>query len=199
MLIVEGPDLVGKTTLCNALVLEILKITKEVDRSIECHVDHFTSADSKLTPLDYDMRFMPWTVSDRGHVGEFVYGTVCRDGECHLPPNKMRIVEGAMLAAGGLLVVVHASSEAYEYLLAEHHSRGEEFNIEQLREVNAWYARIARREVTVPSILPDFTYCVVTTHEGKRVTFPTVNRDWVSTIASRYVALQYSLTNGGPD
>ena len=196
MLIVEGPDLVGKTTLCNALVLKILEITKQVDEPIECHVDHFTSADSKMTPLDYYERFVPWTVSDRGHVGEFVYGTVCRDGECHLPPNKMRIVEGMMHAVGGLLVIVHATPGAYEQLLHRHHDRGEEFDQDQCSEINALYNQMAYRKVAVPNTTPDFTHCVCQP-DSPVVGYPTANLGWVTHVASRYVALQYSLTNGG--
>jgi thymidylate kinase len=98
MLIVEGPDGVGKTVLCKKL--------------LERLPDHIYSHFSR-PPKVFDQywgwadRVHPLLVQDRFHLGELVYPKV-RGEESQLDPETYRLVDAKIRQAGGFIVLVTA-------------------------------------------------------------------------------------------
>lgn len=101
MLIVEGPDGVGKTTMCQALV-----------RQLHDHVyAHFTRLPDGFDRYwGYVERASPLVVQDRFHMSEIAYSRA-RDDETALTPETYRLVDAHLRALGSFVVVVTADPD----------------------------------------------------------------------------------------
>lgn len=101
MLIVEGPDCVGKTTLCKAFL-----------KMLPTHIySHFT----RLPDLfdfywGYVERMSRCIVQDRFHLSEIVYSRV-RGDTPKVPPEWYRILDGKLRTLGAYTVVINADPE----------------------------------------------------------------------------------------
>lgn len=146
MLIVEGPDLVGKTTLCNAM----LKKWWDNPRTYGSYPIIYAHFSRLPASWHYLKSYMPYitryTIMDRFHISELCYGEVTR-GKTSLTPGYLRILE-AMLALAGSYTVVITAEEAwlkqrYEKLVAE--GRDEMFKLDQVLTVNKAYETVQER------------------------------------------------------
>lgn len=138
MLIVEGPDMVGKTEFCGALARRLAEVGMADVRR-----DKFGLPESERMLEACRERVRPRTVCDRGWLSEMVYGHVCRDRPRVTQEDSERIEE-LVQAANGLVVMLTAD-DAYETLIQQHHKRGEAFTVPQCRAAALGYAELNRR------------------------------------------------------
>lgn len=101
MLIIEGPDASGKTTLCH-------KLLKNLPRHIYAHF-------SRLPPKfdyywDYQDRASRYVVQDRFHLSEIVYGPL-NNRPTNLPPFQYKLVDGFLRQFGAFTVVLLTDPE----------------------------------------------------------------------------------------
>lgn len=132
MLLVEGPDMVGKTMLCAELHRRMREQEPRVVR------DKFGLPESTCMLDECRSRMRENVICDRCWLSEIVYGYTIR-GRPSISPKDSAECERLFRSVGGFLVVVTADPACYDRLVAEHHSRGEAFTAEQCREVNAAY------------------------------------------------------------
>lgn len=179
MLIVEGPDMVGKTTFLNAVADRITPMVEGLAR------DHFTHLDTEMTPAKYMRRFKPFCLSDRGHMSNLVYGHICREGS-DLTADQYRVVDGLMLAAGGMMVLLSASADWYEHLL-EANKRDQKWNPVLNRKVADAFRGIQSRQ-PFHGVRPwvDVAYLC----DGS---FPSQDEALVVAVADRYLSLMAAL------
>jgi len=200
MLIIEGPDRVGKST----FVKELIRRLGELNGGKEPGTDHFGLEDSALDTVDgYAPRIKPWTVSDRGWLSEVVYGEELR-GHSNVTPNMRYILDGMQAAAGGFTVLVHARKNLYAHLLDLHWSDEEAFGKKDLAKAAARFQKIAEApRFGVPANI--MTVAVTQAVPGSamsRILYPTALRppsdaDPVSVIAGLYLQLYCEL--GAPE
>ena len=113
VVIVEGPDGAGKTTLCRELKERYREWGASVAPIMEhegvpaAGVDPFTSYTEKL--LRYLTARVP-RVLDRFHLGETVYGPICR-GESKLGAYGVRLLD-RLCAAYGVAIIVALPARA---------------------------------------------------------------------------------------
>jgi hypothetical protein len=136
MLILEGPDMVGKTTMAQQIAA-IAKARLGVDVAIH----HHTQEHRHLTLRDYVNLVMECgkrpVIFDRFHLSEPVYGAVCRGTlDSGLALREAVKVTRAIEGAGGLVVLVSAHPTAYTLQSDQCHGRGELFDAERCAKVN---------------------------------------------------------------
>lgn len=104
MIIVEGPDGVGKTTFCKKLL----------DR-LPAHIySHFTRLPEGFDyHWGYSDRVSRNIVQDRFHLSEVVYARARRE-ESPLTPEMYRLVDAKLRLVGAVTVLVMADSELIE-------------------------------------------------------------------------------------
>lgn len=135
MLILEGADLVGKTT----LQTELLKHTAFTSRG-------YMPAHTGQPPKGFDHCWgyinlaSRRVIMDRFHMSEFVYDRVLRGGQQLLDPEMYRFVDGRLCALGVMTVIITADDD----LLRERYSNGadELCHIEQILLANDEYRDI---------------------------------------------------------
>lgn len=130
MIIVEGADLVGKTTLCKKLV-----------ERLPGHVyAHFTRLpDSFDRYWGYHERASRGIVQDRFHMSEVAYAAMRGDlGSSGLTPEVYRLVDARLRRLGCMTVLLVAEPELLERRMRE----GEMYNISQILHVNAIFKEI---------------------------------------------------------
>lgn len=102
MIVIEGPDLAGKTTLAEAL---FQRITRE-ERTRHPMVRHFTKV---LPHFDkfwgYQQCCQRDVIIDRFHLSHVIYRHV-GDEQHHLDPCRYRMVDAEITRVGGLIVLV---------------------------------------------------------------------------------------------
>lgn len=136
MLIVEGPDLVGKTTFCRALV------RRADERGLFPAIYHHLSRlPSTWDPeRDYLPLVSPFVVQDRFHLSEIVYGHVTR-GESFLAPGTASFIDETNARQGGMTLIFCAPDPAF--IVEQHQKRGDQmFPLEKILEVNEMYCRL---------------------------------------------------------
>lgn len=144
MLIIEGTDLVGKSTLA-AKFLTRLNDT--------CKRPHIYSHFSKLpASWDYFWNYLERAskniVQDRFHLSEIAYAFTCRyhQGQTPLCHERYRIIDGLLRKLGSMTVVVTASDDWLEQQLEEkHEARGEMYNKELILKVNDTFKYLVKR------------------------------------------------------
>lgn len=132
MLIVEGSDLVGKTSLCNALIERLC------ERGHPMIPQHFG-----LLPKswNYYRDYLPFmntrTVMDRFIMSEIVYGLTLRSST-PLTPEIYRVLDAHLRLQGSVTVVVIATDNwLYQQIQDKYASRDEKFKPEQILRVNS--------------------------------------------------------------
>lgn len=134
MIIVEGPDLVGKTSVCQKLVKRL--------QSRGVIYAHF----SRL-PLSFDRywgyqrRASRNIIQDRFHMSEPIYAAMRKDYTA-LDPEKYRMVDGMLRQLGAVHVVITATND----LIKSRWGREEMYDIEQVFEVNSMFKLMANQQ-----------------------------------------------------
>lgn len=127
MLIIEGADLMGKTTLAHALL-------KELTTHIYCH---FTRL-----PKDFDYygmyidRMSPFIVQDRFHMSEIVYATV-RGEEPNITPLQYRLLDAHALMNGAFTVVLYSDDD----LIRSRWREGEMYTLDRVIAANFYFRK----------------------------------------------------------
>ena len=134
MLIVEGTDLVGKTTLCHRLLEQVRK-TELGDGHV---YRHFTRLPKGFRfPQDYLTHAHRRTVQDRFHMSEIAYA-FARGQDCSpLCAEKYRVVDGYLRLLPAVTVVVAAKPEVLEARYQQHVAAGREEMYDILTVLNA--------------------------------------------------------------
>ena len=127
MLIIEGPDLVGKTTLAGKFLEALPRHMYRHFGLLPPHFDYFH---------DYDIHSGHYFVQDRFHMSELVYGTVCR-GQTPITPNLYRFID-AMLTLKGMITVVICFEDP-AMLKERYKERKEMYDVGQCLAVNSAY------------------------------------------------------------
>lgn len=138
MLVIEGPDMVGKSSLVAAVAAEAERHGFRVD------VDKFGMAESHCMLKSCRQRVRSGVIADRCWVSEIIYGTVVGGDRPRVTPEESKEIYGLVKSAGGLVVVVTATETCYKELVARHHARGEEYDIDTCSRVNALYGELCR-------------------------------------------------------
>jgi hypothetical protein len=125
MLIIEGPDLVGKTTLAKAICRE------QSMQELGYVYQHMSRLPKGFRyPMQYEEMASRRTVRDRFHMSEVVYATV-RGEVSPLNPERYRWVDGVLRALGAYTVVVLA----HEDLIAQRYAARESVEMYPLAKV----------------------------------------------------------------
>ena len=107
MLMIEGPDMIGKTTLCEELV-------KILNRDYDAEFDStkFGLIDSRNMVAAHAEKDAPRRVADRGFLSEVIYGSTVPGREPSLSPADVDDLVQDMVSRNGIIVVFHAASES---------------------------------------------------------------------------------------
>jgi len=137
MLIIEGPDCVGKTTFAN-------KVTEYANTQLDGHAyyQHMTRP-SKHFDFCYDYVDMMsiFGVMDRFHLGAFAYHPV---GTMTL--SKLSYIEGELLVRGSFIVVMYDSIHEHYKGLLEKDPRKQMFDKDTLMGANHVFRDIALKK-----------------------------------------------------
>ncbi len=108
MLIIEGPDCSGKTTLCKKL----LKAINDQPNWGGYIYSHFTRLPPRFDYYwGYVDRMSPCVVQDRFHMSEIVYSKVRGEPSSPLDPLTYQMVDAKITLMGGMVVLVEADPE----------------------------------------------------------------------------------------
>lgn len=130
MIIVEGPDLVGKTTFCQLLC----------EQEPMLKYKHYSRLpDTFHRYWDYLPDVNPRMCLDRFFMSEPVYAGV-RDECTPMDPNWLVPLQREVMNAGGLVVLITAVPELIEQRMRE----GEMYKLEQIQKANELFMEIAR-------------------------------------------------------
>lgn len=101
LIIIEGPDNTGKTTLARHLqeVFSLDYIHCSKPKTDNPYLEYCELADSIKKP----------TVIDRAHLGEYVYGTLWRGG-CSITPKMFQDLDLKFMEKFEYVVVIHAQA-----------------------------------------------------------------------------------------
>lgn len=131
MLIIEGSDLVGKTTLCNTILKH--------DAFSRYIYAHFTKLPHRFDRLwGYVDRMSRFIVQDRFHVSEPVYAEV-RGEVTELTRERYRVVDAYLRLMGGYIVVVTADED----LIRSRWRDGEMYSIDKVLKANRLFIEVA--------------------------------------------------------
>lgn len=127
MIIIEGSDLVGKTSFAKAL------LNHKALSSSGYIYKHF----SRLpTSFDFCAGYMnnasKNSVQDRFHMSEPVYSLIRRESESALTPEKYRLVDAHLRLLGAYTVVITCK----ESLLSDRMRADEMYDLDQILQVN---------------------------------------------------------------
>lgn len=110
MIVIEGPDLAGKSTLCEELFKRIPQVTGRAPM-----VRHFTKPPDQFDRYwGYAACVQRDVILDRFHMSQVAYRTM--DGErTELTPFKYELVDATVSQAGGIVVVLCPSAKVIEH------------------------------------------------------------------------------------
>lgn len=140
MIIVEGPDNSGKSTLIKQLLeldpgLRILK-RKKFDRHKDQTIG--TSYLEELIPKDGDRVSHGYAIADRFFASECIYGTLFRNG-CRMTASEHRAVRNLLVSYGTVLVYCRPPRESIEKTWNE---RPQLYDRDPLRIYNEYEERL---------------------------------------------------------
>lgn len=143
MLLIEGPDMAGKTTLAIALVAALAKMGKP-----SAYMKFGMESRGKMT-FDYlKQRISRWTVCDRMHWSESIYA-VGTKMEPSLSAYEFVKTNRAIAEIGGMIIVITCEPNGYrDVIVPKHHGRGEDFDRETCCLVN-WLYRDALKNCAI--------------------------------------------------
>lgn len=136
MLIIEGPDLVGKTTLALAL-------QKELANRRYCHIySHFTRLPATFDQYwDYLPHIRADVVQDRFHMSRQAYGRQFHEQKL-MSSEELRLIDSKLRQVGAMTVVCVSTSDTFleqQYLKKD---RDEMYKLDGILGVNAKYRNI---------------------------------------------------------
>jgi GTPase SAR1 family protein len=131
MIIIEGSDLVGKTTLAQRLLRE-----DELQQQGFIY-KHLSRLPYGFKPHMYQEHAHMRSVQDRFHMSEPVYAAV-RGDTTFLTPEKYRRVDGYLRQLGAITIVLTAE----ESLIRSRMREGEMYNIKQILLANSMFNTI---------------------------------------------------------
>lgn len=179
MLIVEGTDGIGKTTLCQRLLCELQESRPYVYRHL-----------SKLPvcwkwPGSYWEHIARHVVQDRFHMSEIVYRIV-RNEQQRLTPEMYRLLDARLRLVGAFTVVIVASKDV---IAREHEKRDNIHTLEQHYVADHKYRDIINYEgISTYNFKVDWDFtCIVTN------TYPAEDDTLCKLILSRYKQRQEEL------
>lgn len=220
MLIIEGPDRVGKSRLCIAVRDAILERATKDDLSWMEHAVRYAASQPQyqiesdeggrimLPIMHLGLEAAGWKprayqhiasaamIADRFHMSDLFYGMVCR-GESGLSEDEYRIVDGVIHGVGGMIVVVLPRDAAvYDKCLAEANVEDELFDKETNRKVYLAYTSIVEAAKTpriawAPTV--DRIVTVTANRTRKGVDWPSGLSTRVNEIADEYLERQRAL------
>lgn len=136
MLLIEGPDSVGKTRLAAELVNAL------ASRGCPVRADKFGLPESTRMLAECKDRVSQWTVCDRSWVSEVAYGRTIR-GTPRISTREAYACQEMFKRAGGLTVLVTATPSRYAAIMEELYDASREaFTKEECLLVNEAYRRM---------------------------------------------------------
>lgn len=181
MLILEGADLVGKTTLAKKLLEHPwLKSAGYTYRHL-----------SRLPPTfqrygGHCMLAARRVVHDRFHMSDIVYRQVCNEDQ-YFTPETYRLVDGFLRGFGSLTVVIVCEDND---LIKSRLRDGEMYKPEQILHANHLYGQLLGQNKPYENWQADYDY-VIWTNKTK----PYPDDDDVRIIVEKYVARQEPISN----
>lgn len=167
MLIIEGSDAVGKTTLCHELVAKL-------PRHMYSHLSRPAPKFNKY--WDYVDRMNQYLVQDRYHLSEIVYAEM-RGDKTDLTPEVYRLVDARARLIPAFTVVVVADSELIESRW-KHTEDEQMYSLQQSLEVNLMFDKL---DQYFPKFEIDVDMKIICNH---RTPYPTT---FIKEICERYV------------
>jgi thymidylate kinase len=155
LLIVEGPDGVGKTTLCRALLKRFHENHKRYS-AFPVIYHHFSRPPSCWHfPRSYLPYVTRHTVCDRFHLSEMCYALVRPGGADPFTENMVRLLEAHLMLAGSYTVLLTASEEFLRWQWSRKGDKQEMYDVEQVVQVNRLYENLQERH---PEARVDFHF-----------------------------------------
>lgn len=150
MIIVEGTDLVGKTTLCKKICKYL---NEKVDKlpeyytapyKQECNLFwRYTHLSAQNSGWDYHWGYVshmhPRNVQDRFHLSEMAYRHAI-DKPHRIVPAELQALQGKLLTIGCMTIVITADVELLQQRYAEA-KREEMFSIDTILKANEFFCR----------------------------------------------------------
>lgn len=130
MLILEGADMLGKTTLARAISI-----------ATDCKIDKFGLPESEYVGWKpWAERIQPDSICDRYALSEFIYGITCRGFSKLSPENWMLLRKSLETSGGAVWILLVCEPKSYEAVLAKRFNPAvEAFTADQCRAVNMAY------------------------------------------------------------
>jgi len=181
MLIIEGSDLVGKTTLIKALCDEA---TNQCYPMIPQHFGLLPNTWDFFT--DYLPYIAPRTVMDRFIMSEVVYGEILRH-HSRISPNYYYMLEHYLNSHDAVTVIVAAEPTFFEtHVNRQYEHRIEVFKQDQICRVNQAFLEIINtNKLGDFEIQYDFAHVVNSDRD-----FPSSNKELVEEIIETYLKLK---------
>lgn len=153
MLIIEGPDMIGKTT----LIAQIASAVRDGRRDPPLTTEKYSFEEIMyMTPEEWIGRIRRRNIVDRFCQSALIYGPYVTHRKAGITALDHDRIMRQVRKRGGFLVVLHATESYYEYLLQQHYpARKELFSPEVCRAGNGAYAKIAASALCNYSILLD--------------------------------------------
>lgn len=181
MLIVDGPDNVGKTRLCHELVAR-LNEHPFVPTYTYMHLG--PPPDKWDSYHDYLPLMGSHCVWDRFHFSELVYGPLGR-GVTRITIPELRLLEAQLAMLGTMTVIVVAKEEA---VITDNWNEEREMYTEaQVRTVNQAFKEIIQASPEQPRV--DFAY-EARLGEDQQFIYPSSDRGFVKMVIKAYLAMQ---------
>lgn len=131
MLIIEGADLVGKTTLAKALCAKLNELGWP---HVYQHLSRLPAPWQRDAVRNYDRLCSPYSVRDRFHYSEPVYASA-RGDDPMISPGDFEVVNNIVRSVAGYVIIVTATEE----LIAERYARRaaqEMYDLHKILRVN---------------------------------------------------------------
>jgi len=182
MLLVEGPDMVGKTKFCDA----VMEYAAKAYPNRPLARDKFGLAESDDMVNACDKRMKPLVVCDRCWISEVVYGVALR-GQPRITPAECLSITRKFNAVGGMLVVVWANGETYAELTRRHWARGEAFTESQCALVASVYEN---------AVVRGWAHALAAVERARG---ETAREDWILPWIHRVQTFQVGMSSNGSD
>jgi hypothetical protein len=179
MLIIEGADLLGKTTLCRRLLAELPGHEYAHLSRPDPGFDHFWG---------YMGRCSPQLVQDRFHMSEAAYAMATARGSM-LTPEVYRLVDGQLRSMGAYTVLLTAHDELLRRRCLEA-DRPEMFDTDTIVRANGWFGKLSTPRATAYTC--DVDYRVSLSDEE-----PYITEADVHAILESYAARRREVTRVG--
>jgi len=192
MILIEGPDLVGKTTLANVL-----------KGHLQLEYDHFGKETEAYSVLDYFARIRPNTICDRMAISKMVYGGTFNDQRL-MTAGELRSIVSMISAVGGVVVIVaprHQEDMAWyrDRLMATYKDEDELYDPEQNIKVAEAYMDLSQnvvwRESRAEQILGDR---LIRVRFSEKTGYPAGREDVLNQIGEKWTEAQDSTWSTDP-